>query len=494
MKTSYDSEHDCRPEGHPSHFPGRNPFLPFGNSSDSGRGHEAKLPFPATPPTFPHPVVPPTFPCPGVPSSFPWHEMFPRSSTTFLETLLDIPDVAVENAEMNGEGDLVITVRSTVDGTRCNKCGREIFRPHGHGREIVIRHLSVFGRRTHIRIRPPRCQCVHCEGSPVTTQKLSWRQQRSPHATAFENHVLLQLVGNTVWDVSVREQLGYEAVMGIMDRRIDTRVRWDEIGRIDTIGTDEISLKKGHRNFVTIVTALADGELMILAVLPDREKKTVRRFFKSIPKRLRKRVRTVCSDMYEGFVNAAREVFGKRTRIVIDRFHVARLYRGDLDELRKSEMKRLKAELSDEEYGRLKGAMWALRKNPKRLESEDAEVLERLSGHSPKLEAAYWLCHELTEIFEEDISKSDARRRISNWRTRVRLEGLSCHDKFLKTLEKWSEEMTNYFVDRRTSGFVEGLNNKIKVTKRRCYGILNVDHLFQRIFLDIRGYALFARS
>ena len=54
------------------------------------------------------------------------------------------------------------------------------------------------------------------------------------------------------------------------------------------------------------------------------------------------------------------------------------------------------------------------------------------------------------------------------------------------------DEITNYFLDRQTSGFVEGLNNKIKVIKRRCYGILNVKHLFQRIYLDLSGYTLFA--
>jgi transposase len=53
-------------------------------------------------------------------------------------------------------------------------------------------------------------------------------------------------------------------------------------------------------------------------------------------------------------------------------------------------------------------------------------------------------------------------------------------------------EIANYFINRQTSGFVEGLNNKITVIKRRCYGILNVKHLFQRIHLDLSGYALFA--
>jgi len=54
--------------------------------------------------------------------------------------------------------------------------------------------------------------------------------------------------------------------------------------------------------------------------------------------------------------------------------------------------------------------------------------------------------------------------------------------RFLSTLDKWMDGITNYFINRQTIGFVEGFNNKIKVITRRCYGILNVKHLFQRIF------------
>ncbi|MEA1895312.1 MAG: transposase, partial [Euryarchaeota archaeon] len=64
--------------------------------------------------------------------------------------------------------------------------------------------------------------------------------------------------------------------------------------------------------------------------------------------------------------------------------------------------------------------------------------------------------------------------------------------KFISTLDKYMDKITNYFINRQTSGFVEGLNNKIKVIKRRCYGILNVKHLFQRIHLDLTGYSLYA--
>jgi len=124
----------------------------------------------------------------------------------------------------------------------------------------------------------------------------------------------------------------------------------------------------------------------------------------------------------------------------------------------------------------------------------EREVLKHLFTHSPELELAYNLCRELTDILEEDISRGDAKRRIRNWKTMVRLSGPDCFDSFLKTLEKLTGEITNYFVSRQTGGFAEGLNNKIKVIKRRCYGIRNISHLFRRIFLDIRGYSLFARS
>ena len=63
---------------------------------------------------------------------------------------------------------------------------------------------------------------------------------------------------------------------------------------------------------------------------------------------------------------------------------------------------------------------------------------------------------------------------------------------FIDTLARWWNEIMNFFVARESSGFVEGFNNKIKVLKRRCYGLINLTHLYQRIFLDLEGYRLFA--
>jgi len=331
----------------------------------------------------------------------------------------------------------------------------------------------------------------HCAGKPVTTQTLNWYDPRSPHTKEYEEHIMLEMVNSTVVDVSIKEALGYKAVMGIIHRHIDTEVSWKDIERLDVVGLDEISLKKGHKDFVTIVTARIDEQTKILAVLKGRKKETVKEFLSSIPKRLKKTVNAVCSDMYDGYVNAATEVFGKDVIIVVDRFHVAKLYRKDLDGLRKKEMKRLEKELSEKEYKKLNGVMWILRKNMKELTDEELKILKRLFRHSPILEIAYKLCNELTDIFEDDISKSVATRRINDWKKKVEASGLKCFNKFLSTLDKYWDKIVNYFINRQTSGFVEGMNNKIKVIKRRCYGILNVKHLFQRIYLDLEGYSLY---
>ena len=191
-------------------------------------------------------------------------------------------------------------------------------------------------------------------------------------------------------------------------------------------------------------------------------------------------------------MHAAKEVFGKRVKVVIDRFHVAKLYRNGLDSLRKKELKRLKKELSEEGYGRLKGAMWALRKSSEKLTDKDKDVLSCLFEYSPLFQQAYELCSKLTSIFDVQINRRKGKRRLQKWMKEVKESQIRCFDRFLTTLANCLDDIANYFIDRHTSRFVEGFNNKLKVIKRRCYGILNVTHLFQRIQLDLYGYSLFA--
>ena len=411
----------------------------------------------------------------------------------YLEIPLDVADVNIKSIEFTEEGEIFITITSTIKGTVCQSCGQKIFDFYGENREITLRHLSILGKPTYLKLRPQRYRCLHCKAQPTTTQKLAWYEPRSPHTRAYENHILLGLVNSTVMDVSIKEGIGYEAVMGIIERQVSPEVDWSEFEDLEIIGVDEIALKKGHRDFVTIISVcLRNGKKRVIGVLENRKKETVRKFFSSIPKHLRKTVRVFCTDLYEGFINAAKEFFGRKIRIVADRFHVANLYRKSLDNLRKKEIKRLKKELPKEEYKSFKNIMWVLRKNVDDLTEADVEMIKKLKPHTPDLVTAYLLCLTLTHVFKSSITKEQARYQLRGWKGLVHKFGIKCFDSFLKTMETRMEEITNYFVERQSSGFVEGLNNKIKVIKRRCYGIINRNHLFQRLFIDLRGYELFA--
>ena len=119
-------------------------------------------------------------------------------------------------------------------------------------------------------------------------------------------------------------------------------------------------------------------------------------------------------------------------------------------------------------------------------------MLKRLFAYAPEVHRAYTYREQLTAIFEQDLSKEEAKHEIRKWRQRVKASGLRCYESFFTTLDNHLEEITNYFLHRHNSGFVEGLNNKIKVLKRRCYGIFNLGHLFQRLYLDLEGYRRFA--
>ncbi len=405
---------------------------------------------------------------------------------------LDIPDVRVLRTELGEKNELIIVVESTKGGVRCRKCGQWINKPHGQDEWVMIRHLPAFGRASYLRYRPKRYQCGNCEGRPTTTEKLDWRESNSPHSFAYDEHILLQLINSSIEDVSQKESISYDSVLGTLERRIESRVDWSRYAELGVLGLDEIALKKGQRDYVTLVTARKEnGEIDLLGVLPGRTKDELSDFLRWIPEKLRKTVKTICCDLWEGFIEAVQQEIPE-ARVVADRFHVSRHYRDAADDVRKNELHRLKKDLSVEEYKKLKGSLWAFRKNERDLIPEERRVLNIFFRLAPLAKKAYKLRELLTAIFEMHITKAQAQKKIRVWIKKARASGLSCFDSFLNMLEYWWEEITNYFVLRQNSGFVEGFNNKVKVLKRRAYGLYNLKHLFQRIYLDMQGYRLFA--
>ena len=93
------------------------------------------------------------------------------TATTFpIE--IDLPGVEIERVQLTREGSYEIRVSSTLPGCSCHECGQVITKPHGHDRELRLRHLPIFGKETYIIIRLPRFQCLACPGKPTTTQQV----------------------------------------------------------------------------------------------------------------------------------------------------------------------------------------------------------------------------------------------------------------------------------------------------------------------------------
>jgi transposase len=223
-----------------------------------------------------------------------------------IEFPLDLPEVRVMKTELK-KREIVITVESTRPYAICSQCGQKTFEFHSYGDPIRLRHLPILEQRVFIELRPKRFRCPTCDDHPTTTQQCDWYEPRSPHTKAFDQSLLRQLINSTVSDVARKQEVSYDSVLGAINRGIDAAVNWGDFTELKVIGMDEIALRKGHRDFVVIVTLQRDDDdIALLGALPDRKKETVVAFLRSIPIELRASIERVCTDMYEGYLSANR--------------------------------------------------------------------------------------------------------------------------------------------------------------------------------------------
>jgi transposase len=400
---------------------------------------------------------------------------------------LDIPDVRVLQTALTKDGERILTVERTLTTTTCRRGGRTITERYGLDEPRRLRHLPILGRVVYLRIRPKRFQGPWCADHPTTTQQLDWYDPKARHTKASERHLILPLVNSTITDVEAKEDGPYAALLGILDRWIAKRSAWDGLEPFATLGMDEIALVKGHRDCVAVISAPTEsGDLHGLAVVPDRLKATVLAWLLTMPHAIRAHITTVCTDIWAGYISAAAEVLPHAT-IVLDRFHGMRHARDGVDTLRKQALRRLKKERPTELADERTPTRWPLRKRADALDTAEQERLSTLLAYSPPLRQADALREQLTTIFDTARAKADGLRRLRFWRRRVEQSDLTCFDPCLKLLDRWRDLVANDFISHHTSGFVEGLNTKLKVLKRRCYGLRNVSQLFQRLTLDLEG-------
>jgi transposase len=246
---------------------------------------------------------------------------------------------------------------------------------------------------------------------------------------------------------------------------------------IRVLNIDEIALEKGHGNFVLVLSAPEEG--YVLEVLSDRERKTLENWLEGLAPEVKRMIKVVNLDMWEPYTLAIRAKL-PRARIVVDRFHVMKNLNHCLTMARRD----IQRNASNEVKEQLKGSRWVLVKNQKDLNAKQRARLENVYKVSPELKACHQLKEQFHTIFETTTDRQKARTALRHWMKQVENLHVTALQSFLVTLHNWFELILNYFLERWTNAFAEGINNKIKLIKRRAFGFTNFDHFRLRILVE----------
>ncbi len=217
----------------------------------------------------------------------------------------------------------------------------------------------------------------------------------------------------------------------------------------------------------------------VLDVLVGRDKDLIVNYLRENKDGLLKQLEEVTTDMWDGYVNAVKEVFGPTFRVTIDRFHVVKNFQEQLIHARRE----IQRELDKEQAKELKGTRWLWVTNPENLTEEQRQELEVLKGRFPRLTQLVEQRESLRAIFE-DRSIQDAAsgaNRLRAWMEQARATGLKALATFCKTLSNWLELIANYFVSRSSNGRTEGFNHGLRAILWRAYGMLNFRHFRLRV-------------
>jgi transposase len=199
-------------------------------------------------------------------------------------------------------------------------------------------------------------------------------------------------------------------------------------------------------------------------VIDSHKSEEIIEVLKQQQQEMRENVKEVAVDMWGGFQKVIQEVF-PNALIVIDRFHVMKLVNKALNKLRLLlDLKGLKNRC-------------LLLKNGADLTSEEKRDLKKLLNQSPCLSIAYELKEELRDIYETSTTLKMGLRRFPSWLVCARyLFGQTA-----ETLARHTQEICHYFIQRTTSGVMEGINNKIKLIIRQSYGFNTFDSLREKL-------------
>jgi transposase len=270
-------------------------------------------------------------------------------------------------------------------------------------------------------------------------RKLSWKETGEAFRTSWEKV--------------------FDAVEHVVTFGLEHRVP----GQIDAIGVDEIQYAKGHK-YLTLVYQIDLGITRLLGVGRERTIESFQRFFTVIGDELASKIVFVCSDMWEPYLKVIREKCSEALHI-LDRFHIVAKMNKALDEVRAGESRRI---ASDGGVPVLKKSRWLLLKREENLKTEQRFRLRDLLRYNLR---AYLLKEAFQQLWDYN-SATWAGKFLDEWCRQVMRSRIEPMKKIARSMREHRELILNYFRAQKllSSGVVEGLNNKAKVTMRKSYG------------------------
>jgi len=311
----------------------------------------------------------------------------------------------------------------TIRRVNCRRCGivavEEV--PWGDGKRTLTKAYMLFLARW--------------------ARRLSWKET----AEAFR----------TSWDKV------FDAVEHVVTFGLEHRV----LGQIDAIGDDEIQYAKGHK-YLTLVYQIDLDVTRLLWVDRERTIESFRGFFTVIGDELASKIVFVCSYMWEPYLNVIREKCSEALHI-LDRFHIVAKMNKALDEIRAGESRRIASEGG---VPVLKKSRWLLLKREENLKTQQRFRLRDLLRYNLKTVRAYLLKEAFQQLWDYN-SATWAGKFLDEWCRQAMRSRIEPMKKIARSLRDHRELILNYFRAQKllSSGVVEGLNNKAKVTMRKSY-------------------------
>ena len=397
--------------------------------------------------------------------------------TTLLRRLLGVTQIYVKQVVMAAAGPLAVSVEPSWRRSRCGTCGQRAPR-YDRQPEREWRHLSWGRVAALLRYAPWRVSCPRCG---VKVERVPWAHGSSAFTSAFEELAayLAQVMDRTA--VSRVLGISWVTVGSIVERVVARRLDGARLAKLRRIGVDEFSYRKRHR-YLTIVVD-HDSRRVVWAG-EGRSAETLGAFFKQLGPGGCARIELVTADLASSWQKAL-STWVPQARVVFDRFHVERLASDAVDEVRRSEQRRL----APEDAKGLKGTRYTLLKHPSRLTPGEARRLERLRRENRALDRAYELKEYLATILGQ-ATPEDAPALLEEWLDWAARSRLAPFVKLGRTIRKHAEGILAYLDTRMTNGPVEGINNKLRVIARRAYGFHSAGALMSMLFLCCGGIEL----